>query len=173
MKRIFINEDHLDICDLDYEIIRVKGILINDNHEALIAKNNNTYQFLGGHIEKDEDMEEALIREIKEESGIDIDSVEGPFMQITTYSKNYFNSGKNVCSKIYYYRVFNNCPPNLLETNYDELEKQTEFRLFYIKMEDLENFLTNSIENRTIDANIGREMLLVLEEYNKLFERDV
>lgn len=169
MKRVFINDDHLDITDLDYEVIRVKGIIINNNDEVLVAHNNNTYQFPGGHQEKDEDMEEALVREIKEETGINISDFNGPFMQIVTYSKDYFHTGKNVCNKIYYYRILSNDVPNLEETNYDELESQTDFRLFYVSMSELEDFLKKSMDDSTIDASIGKEMLLVLEEYQKIY----
>ncbi len=169
MKRVFINDDNLDISDLDYEVIRVKGIIVNNKNEVLIAHNNNTYQFPGGHQEKSEDMEEALMREIKEETGIDIKDVTGPFMQITTYAKNYFNSGKNVCNKIYYYRILSDDVPNLAETNYDELERKTEFDLFYVKLCYFERFLRESIDNGKIDSSIGKEMLLVLEEYDHLY----
>lgn len=169
MKKIFINDDNLEIEDLDYEVIRVKGLVVNSRDEVLIAFNNNTYQFPGGHVELDEDKEMALIREIKEETGIGIKSVSGPFMEIVTYAKKYFGSDKNVCNRIFYYRVLSDDTPNLEETNYDELEKQSEFGLFYVHIDDLEHFLHNCLENGTIDESIGREMLLVLEEYNYLF----
>ncbi len=169
MKRVFINDDNLTTDDLAYEVIRVKGIIVNNKNEVLVAHNNNTYQLVGGHVERNEDMEEALIREIKEETGIGIDSITGPFMQIMTYAKNYFNSGKNVCNKIYYYRIISNDVPNLGETCYDELECQTDFGLFYVSLEDFKDFLDQSMDDGMIDKNIGREMLLVLEEYNKLY----
>ncbi len=169
MKKIFINDDNLEIEDLDYEVIRVKGLVVNSRNEVLIAFNNNTYQFPGGHVELEEDKEMALIREIKEETGIGIKSVSGPFMEIVTYAKKYFGSDKNVCNRIFYYRVLSDDTPNLEETNYDELEKQSEFGLFYVHMDDLEHFLHNCLENGTIDESIGREMLLALEEYNYLF----
>ncbi len=172
MKRVFINKDNLEIEDLDYEVVRVKGLIVNSKNEILIANNNNTYQFPGGHMEQDEDMEETLIREIKEETGIDISDFNGPFMEIMTYAKNYFNSDKNVCSKIYYYKINTDDLPNIDETNYDELERQTEFGMFYIPISDLEKFLNESILNNTIDREIGHEMLLVMEEYNNLFGGD-
>lgn len=169
MKRVFINDDNLTTDDLAYEVIRVKGIIVNKNNEVLIAHNNNTYQLVGGHVEHNEDMEAALLREIKEETGIGVDSISGPFMQIMTYAKNYFDSGKNVCSKIYYYRIVSDDVPNLNETCYDELERQTDFGLFYVKISDFGVFLEQSMNDGMIDKNIGREMLLVFDEYNKLY----
>lgn len=168
MKRILINDDNLKIDDLDFEVIRVKGLIINSDGDILIAHNNGTYQFPGGHKEDDETLDDSLEREIKEETGIDVES-QGPFMLITTYDSNYFNQNKKVCNKIYYYVINTNETPNFEETHYDELECQTEFNLFYISLNELQEFLNKSIDDGSLDINIGREMLLVLEEYNNLY----
>lgn len=168
MKRILINDDNLKIDDLDFEVIRVKGLIINSDGDILIAHNNGTYQFPGGHKEDDETLDDSLEREIKEETGIDVES-QGPFMLITTYDSNYFNQNKKVCNKIYYYVINTNETPNFEETHYDELECQTEFNLFYISLNELQEFLNKSIDEGSLDINIGREMLLVLEEYNNLY----
>ena len=147
----------------------MKKIFINDDNLDRVDKNWGGLTFPGGHVELDEDKEEALIREIKEETGIGIKDVSGPFMEIVTYAKRYFGSDKNVCNRIFYYRVLSDDTPNLEETNYDELESQSEFGLFYVHIDDLKHFLHNCLENGTIDVSIGREMLLALEEYNYLF----
>lgn len=172
MKRIFINDNNLQNDELDYEVIRVKGLVINDKDEILLAHNNNTYQLVGGHLENTEDMEGALIREIREETGMLVEDITGPFMQITTYAKDYFNSGKNVCSKIYYYRVLTNNLPDKEKCEYDELERQTDFNLFYVKLKTFAEFIKQSITNGIINKDIGREMLLMVEEYNKLYGKN-
>lgn len=168
MKRIFINDGNLKEDELDFEVIRVKGLIINSAGDILIAHNNGTYQFPGGHKEDNETLDESLEREIKEETGIDVVS-NGPFMQITTYDPNYFGQNKKVCNKIYYYVIDTDEVPNFSETHYDELECQTEFNLFYISLNKLQEFLNNAIEDKTLDGNIGREMLLVLDEYESLY----
>ena len=169
MKRIFINDNFLTNDDMESEVIRVKALLVNSKGELLLAHNNNTYQLIGGHKEDDETLENTLLREIKEETGIGIATCDGPFIQITTYDNNYFNTGKKVCSKIYYYRIVTDEMPNILETHYDELESATDFNLFYVKMADMKNFLHRSMNEGTIDKSIGKEMLLVDREYKRLF----
>lgn len=168
MKRIFINDDNLQEDELDFEVIRVKGLIINSAGDILIAHNNGTYQFPGGHKEDTETLDESLEREIKEETGIDVVS-NGPFMQITTYDPNYFGQNKKVCNKIYYYVINTDEVPNFSETHYDELECQTEFNLFYISLNNLQEFLNNAIKEKSLDVSIGREMLLVLDEYESLY----
>lgn len=171
MKRVFINNDNLNFEDLDYEVIRVKGLIINDNSEILVAHNNGTYQLVGGHVETNEDMEEALRREILEETGINLNNIDGPFMQVMSYYKNYFDTGKNVCSKIYYYRICCNEMPDISKTNYDLLEQKTDFKLFYIPLREMEDFLRKGLEDKMIDSNIFNEMMLVIEEFIYLYER--
>ena len=169
MKRIFINDYFLKSEDIDFEVIRVKALLVNSKNELLLAHNNNTYQLIGGHKEDDETLETTLLREIKEETGIGIAHCDGPFIQITTYDNNYFNTGKKVCSKIYYYRIMTDEMPNILETHYDELESATDFNLFYVKTNEMKKFLHKCMDDGTISLDIGREMLLVDKEYQKLF----
>lgn len=168
MRRILLNDDNLQEEDLDFEVIRVKGLIINSTGDILIAHNNGTYQFPGGHKEDDENLDDCLEREIREETGISVTS-NGPFMQITTYDSNYFNQNKKVCNKIYYYVLRTDDKPNYAETHYDELECQTDFNLFYISIRELRNFLKRAMDERNLDEKIGREMLLVLDEYNNLY----
>jgi len=169
MKNIIINDSNLTDKDIEQTVIRVKGLLINSKGKILLAHNNNTYQFLGGHLEDNEKIDDCISREIKEEAGIDIKVTEKPFLVITTYDDNYFNSNKKVLNSIYYYRIFSDDLPNFNETHYDELELATEFNLFYINFYDFDKFIKKSIEDGSCDVKIGREMLLVFDEYKKIF----
>jgi ADP-ribose pyrophosphatase YjhB (NUDIX family) len=54
-------------------IVAVGGIVENENGEILLVKTRNGgWVFPGGQVEVGENLEDALKREIKEESGIDI-----------------------------------------------------------------------------------------------------
>lgn len=169
MKEIIINDHNLTDDDIEEVVVRVKGLIINSRGKILLAHNNNTYQFPGGHIDEDEDKDECIVREIKEETGIDVLLKEEPFFCITTYDNNYFGTGRKVLSKIYYYRFFTDELPNYDETHYDALELATDFNLFYIEFDDLKNFLMKCIKDDTIDANIAREMISVVDVYNEIF----
>ena len=51
---------------------RVSGILIKDNKLLVVKINNNKFYCLpGGHVELMENTKDAVIREFKEETGID------------------------------------------------------------------------------------------------------
>lgn len=169
MKEIVINDNNLRDEDISESVIRVKGLMINSQGKILLAHNNNTYQFPGGHLEENEEMDECIVREIKEETGIDVEVKEKPFLCIKTYDNNYFSTGRKVLSSIYYYRFFTDELPNFNETHYDELELATDFNLFYVVFADLENFLKKCMSDGMIDVSIGREMLNVVEVYHDMF----
>ncbi len=169
MKEIIFNNKNLTNDDISKSVTRVKGLMINSDGKILIAHNNNTYQFPGGHLEENEEKDDCIVREIKEETGINVSVTEEPFLCIKTYDDNYFNTGKKVLNSIYYYRFFTDDLPNFSETHYDELELATEFNLFYVNFSDLEDFLKKNIDSGMIDVAIGKEMLKVVEVYNELY----
>lgn len=169
MQTIIFNDYNLSEDQIEKSVIRVKGLIINSSGKILLAHNNDTYQFPGGHLEDNEDMDDCIIREIKEETGIDVKVNERPFLCIKTFDNNYFGTGKKVLNSIYYYRFFTDDMPNFEETQYDELELATEFNLFYVVFTDLENFLNKAIDEGSIDANICREMIYVFNAYKDQF----
>lgn len=169
MKEIVINDNNLKDEDIENEVIRVKGLIINSRGKILIARNNNTFQFPGGHMDDNENMDDCITREIVEETGIHVLVKEEPFLCIKTYDNDYFGTGKKVLNSIYYYRFFTDDLPNFEETHYDELELATDFDLFYIVFSDLKSFLQKCMEDNKIDPNIGREMIYVVDVYNELY----
>lgn len=169
MKRVFINDNNLNAKDIDYDVIRVKGLVINSSDELIIVENNNTYQLPGGHNRKDESLEDTLSREIKEELGIKLEIKNGPFMMIVTYDSNYFDTGSKVCSRIYYYLVKTDIEPDINNLSLDAMEKETDFNILKIPIDTLDSFLNNALKDDRINSCIGREMLLVSQEFNNVY----
>jgi len=52
------------------------AVLINDNKEVLLLSKHGKWQLPGGRLEEGETVEEGLLREIKEETGIENCSIE-------------------------------------------------------------------------------------------------
>ena len=167
MISIEINDNNLNDDDIEMFVTRVKGLIINSRGKILLAHNNNSYQFPGGHVEDNESLDESVVREIKEETGIKVEVTREPFLVITTYDNDYFGSSKKVRNRIYYYKFFTDDVPNLSETHYDELELATDFNLFYVNLNGLDDFLKKEMNCGNIDKCIGREMFIVYDNYMK------
>ena len=169
MEKIIINENGLVDHDIEMEVVRVKGLIINSLGKILLAHNNYTYQFPGGHTEDGENLDDCIVREIKEETGITLKVEEEPFLNIVTYDNNYFNSGKKVKNSIFYYRFITDQEPNFQETHYDELELETDFNLFYVDLNHLKLFIDKNRNDGYIDPKIAQEMLYVISVYQEKF----
>ncbi|MEK9175234.1 MAG: NUDIX hydrolase, partial [Patescibacteria group bacterium] len=55
-------------------ISQVSGFCIDDKNHFLLVKNKREWAFPGGHPEKEESAEETLIREVREEANVSLDS---------------------------------------------------------------------------------------------------
>lgn len=169
MREIVINDSGLNKEEIDLEVIRVKALIVNSSGKILMAFNNNTFQFPGGHLEDGESKEECIRREVMEETGIIIEESLEPFLVITTYDDNYFDTNKRVLNSIYYYRIISDEVPNLDNTHYDELELKSDFDLYYVDFSNIGSFIKKEMENGKVDKKIGREMLYVVDIYNEIY----
>ena len=128
----YINNNYkLKDNEIEEVITRVKVLLINSKNELLLGLSHGTYQFPGGHLEKNETLNNCIKRELLEETGIDIDANNlSPFFLIKYYDKNYIENNKNTLSLIYYYVVNTDECYHIDYTNYTDLEKEGNFCAF-------------------------------------------
>lgn len=169
MREIIFNENNLDDLDVEQTVTRVKGLMINSRGKILLVYNNYTYQFPGGHLKDGEDIDCCIIREIREETGIDVTIDSDPFLCIKTYDNNYFGTNKKTLNVIYYYRIFTDDIPDVRKTSLDPLELSSEFNLYYVKFSNLRNFLKKSADNNMINISILKEMNCVLDVYDEIY----
>lgn len=168
MKEIVFNHDNLEESDIDEVVVRTKALLINDKEEITLGYSHKTYQFPGGHLEENESLEECLIRELKEESGIELKEIKNkPFVKIVYYTKNYRNSGKNRKNEIYYYIIKTNKVFNMDEASLDEWEQDGNYVVKVIPLKNVKKVLVDSIPDNPMNKIIVKEMLNVLDEYER------
>lgn len=169
MKKIITNDYNLKEEDMTEIVKRVKVLLVNSKNELLLGYSHHEYQFPGGHVEDGEDFVDAINREVKEETGIELNLEEvEPFACTLGYYKDWPSIGNNRKIEIYYYEIKTDKKPNLDNINYTESEKEGNFELRYIPIGDVENEL---IENANIYGNkhgITKEMLKVFEIYKNV-----
>lgn len=168
MKQIVFNHDNLKEDDIDEVVVRTKGLIINNKDEITLGYSHKTYQFPGGHLEEGETLKDCLIREIKEETGIELEEVTlNPFVKIIYYTKNYRNSGKNRKNEIYYYIIKTNKVFNMDVANLDEWEQDGNYVVKVIPLKNVKKVLVDSIPDNPMNKIIVEEMLNVLDEYER------
>ncbi len=171
MKEILYNYDYLKKEDINNKIDRVKILLVNSKNEILLGFEHNTYQFIGGHAEDDETWNDCIIREVKEETGIEIKDIDvKPFFTIRYFCKNYPNKNENSEFTINYYVIRTDKKINLENTEYTDHEKEGNFELKYVSLDKIEKVLEESVELNKENKVIVPEMLEVLKEYKNQLE---
>ena len=170
MEQIIVNKDCIQEKEITEIVKRVKAIIINSKNEILLGYSHNDYQFLGGHVEDGENPIETLNREISEESGISL-NLDGAFPIILrkAYYKDYPQIGKNRKNEIYYYVIKTDKAPNLELTNLTDDEKEGNFKLEYIKLDDIEEVIIKNGDKNGNLHGIANEMLEVIKIYKNKF----
>ena len=166
MKEIIINKDNLHDKDITEVVRRVKILLVNSNYEILLGYSHNDYQFIGGHVEDNESYIDTVNREIKEETGINLNINNiFPFAKMVGYYKNHPEQGTNRKVEIYYYEIKTDLKPDLASTKYTKNELDGNFKLEYIPLMDIEVILKENIEKYKDLRGIGKEMLELIKIY--------
>ena len=169
MKKIITNDYNLKEEDMTELVRRVKVLLINSKNEILLGYSHNEYQFPGGHVEENESLINAVNREIEEETGIKLNSSQTePFACVIGYYKDWPRAGKNRKIEIYYYEIKTDEIPKLDNTKYTDSEKEGNFELRYIPIDNVENELLKNSELYEDKHGIVKEMLKVFQIYKNI-----
>lgn len=168
MKEIIYNNDNINLSDITSISVRIKVLLIN-NGRLLIGNEDGCFMFIGGHNENNEKLIDTLKREVKEETGIELDNevINDPFLKIIYLNKDYPNKGENRESDIYYYAVETNKLPDLENVNYTESEINKHFQLINIDLNKAIDIIKENIPNHRDNEIISKDMIIALEEYER------
>ena len=169
MKEIIYNNDNINLSDITSISVRIKVLLIN-NGKLLIGNEDGCFMFIRGHKEDNEKLIDTLKREVKEETGIELDSevINDPFLKIIYLNKDYPNKGENRESDIYYYAVETIKLPDLENVNYTESEINKHFELINIDLNNAIDIIKENIPNHKDNEIISKDMIIALEEYGRI-----
>lgn len=161
-----INKDNLKETEINNTITRVKALIINSKGQILLGHSYCEYQFPGGHVEGDEDLNLALQRELKEEVGLDYDT-KGlkPIAIFTCMRKDYPKKDINTKLVINYYEIIDDRIPDLKNTNYTEEEIDGNYTLRYIPLDIVEDVIKRNVLVCGDGEGIAGEMLDLFSKY--------
>ena len=172
MKTLIKNNFIIPESEITDVVTRVKALIINSNNEILLGYSHNIYQFPGGHVEKNEKLEDCIYREIKEETGIVLKRVHlDPFACLIGYHKDWLEKGRNRKAEIYYYEIKTDEKPNIDNVNYTKDEKEGNFSLKYIPLENIENELINNAKTYENSRGIANEMIEIIKLYKNQIDK--
>ena len=169
MKEIIHNNDNLTEKYCHNIVKRAKLIVENSKQELLFVVEDNNMFLIGGHVENNELDNNTLIREIKEEAGIDFNpNVDKPFLCIKYLTKDYPEVNENTL----YITNFQSLKsdeliPNVNNLNLTKEEQAHGFHLEYIPKE--QSLLKLKEVSKTVTKVRGAvlDTIDAIEEYLK------
>lgn len=94
---MLVNLGHLEKKDINSKVCKVRAVIMNYEGKFYVTNMDNSYNLPGGRVEAHEDLKDALIRELKEELGINITTKEIQYIgNIVFWHKDFFGEKINV-----------------------------------------------------------------------------
>lgn len=112
----------------------VRAIVIRDNKLLLVHTNKGDYKFPGGGIKRMENHEQALRREVTEETGYIVSKMKEQAGLIVQRNPNQFDVHGIFQMNSYYY--FCDVEKNVTEQHLDKYEQEQEFAPVWIELEE-------------------------------------
>lgn len=172
MKTIINNPYILNETEINKITNKVRALIIDENNNILVTKYADIYMLPGGKIDKGENIESALIRELKEELGIEFDIKElEPFLEFKNYLSNYpiVDSNKliNKLNKTTYFVIKIEKEFDIDKIKLTEREKKNNFSITNLKLDEALNIISNHNSNNPRNQYFKLELIKVLEEFIK------
>lgn len=150
------------------EKTKVRAIIKTDDDKFLVANYGGVLMFPGGKLEDNEYLATAILRELKEEIGIEYNVIEiEPLTAFKQFQPNYHTrEGKIVDRTIntfYYTAPYKGI--NIDTTRLSEKEKNENFNLELLTEEEIYNFIENNKTNNPRKKYFIEEMKKVVEIY--------
>jgi len=164
MEIIIINDDKLLDDDINKYKSKARAILI-DNDKILISNYGGVILLPGGSIDNGETPDDAIIRELKEETGINYNISElQMFMVLKYYQYNYLTRDNELINRMIttHYYLGNYKGVNIDNAHRTEKEKKDNFNLELLSFDEIMQLL-NTKSNNPRKEHFDREIREVVK----------
>lgn len=160
---------------LEYSEVKMKAraLLINSEGKIVVSNYGGTYLLPGGTIDEGEDPNDTIIRELKEELGVDLHIEDlTPLAKIKYYQANYpSRKGKNV-NKISITYFYTGKIDKIYENNkLTESEKEQRFYSDFYSIEEIEEMIKEKKEENSRKKFFDKELKTIIDLYKEKEEK--
>ena len=168
-----INDDNLELNEIDEFNSKVRALLI-DEDKMLICCYNDIILLPGGSIDRGETVDEAIIRELKEETGMDYYNSElEQFLTLRFYQRNYPKRNNEIKNRLVTteYFIGDYKGISIADQQLTESENSAGFKLQLVPISELEEIILNNRNTNPRNMYFQKELITVLNYYNKRKEK--
>ncbi len=161
-----LKKEHLENSKVNHRQA-VRGIIFRDNKILMVYTNKGDYKFPGGGVNKEETFEEALMREVCEETGYTVNNILGKMGVMVERKIDDFNGTLMFEMTSHYYL----CEVSNTKTtqNLDDYEADLDFQPIWIVIDEAIKINEEILKKDSNDRNpwVDRDTL-VLKELRKI-----
>lgn len=168
MKRIVLNDKNLVQDDSWLNFRKVRAIIEDDFGNILISSEGGKLIFPGGKCDENESDEDAIIREVREETGIELDELLEKVLVISSYYKDFYDyrtkGPKPRHTETTYFYVKTNKEIDVNNMSLTKAEIDQNLKLFKLSKPDLFKYLNLDHSAAENGKFFDEENKVVLEE---------
>ena len=173
IKTYRFNEDNLTEEEIDKKTIKVRAFIYNSiTDEAIIVYYAGLYMLPGGKVDKGETLDEALSREVIEETGIKISSEDiKPYLVINSYDKNYYDRKAgfiNRHTETTFYIIETTSEIDETKKELTESEKTLNHTVKFVPLHSIKDLVISNDTTNKKRKQFDREILLAIDEFLKV-----
>ena len=177
MEYIKYNKENITEESIERKVEKARSIILNEEGKALVIKYAGLYMFPGGKIEENEEKEEALKRELLEETGIEkVEFEKEPFLIIESYEKDYYDRklkrNINRQTKTYFYSGTTKEEIDKQKQELTQSEKDEEFLAEFKNLSIIEYLVENNQSGNKKQEVFDREIITAINELKKYKQKN-
>ncbi|VEU80572.1 NUDIX hydrolase [Haploplasma axanthum] len=157
--------EKIDVFEFDRKASR--AVIIKDNKVLVLKSDNHEVKLPGGGVDNDETFIDALIREVKEETGYDVLSF-SEFGVVDLFANSKTNNEKQFSMRSKYFLVEVNKQPS--KTNFQGYEIEENFQPIWIELEETIDINERALNNNRNNDIAERELIVFKEIKERIFK---
>lgn len=162
---LILNDENLQLDEINEFNSKVRAILIDNENRVLVANYGGVFLFPGGSIDDGENIAEAIIRELQEETGTSYEIGDLTFLtQLDFFQKNYVKRDGTKANRLIrtYYFIAQSKPVALQLRKLTEKEKKDGFKLEIVPIGELKKLVLENKNSNPRNMYFQREMVEIV-----------